>query len=154
MSSHSTELYYSRLAHLKRALSDEMYKRKKNKKKFTPNQLIMINFINNVTKKAIFHIKDKKIILRKGWGDGKGIKGTGFQHILEKHYCKGCPGEITLNDILNMDLVISRGILLNDEGVTNTDNIVYRYIKGPQQYNVILKYENENELVVSFYSID
>lgn len=143
-----SQLYQQRLAKLKRELSIEVTKRKKKKKKFTPNQLIMINFINNVTKNATFYIKDMKIILRKGH------TGAGFQHILEKHYCNECPGRITLSDILNMDLIIQRGLKLNSVGVTNPDNIVINYKNRDKEHNIILKSENENELVVSFYSID
>ncbi|RXK11131.1 hypothetical protein [Halarcobacter bivalviorum] len=143
-----SQLYQQRLAKLKRELSIEVTKRKKKKKKFTPNQEIMINFINNVTKNATFYIKDMKIILRKGH------TGAGFQHILEKHYCNECPGRITLSDILNMDLIIQRGLKLNSVGVTNPDNIVINYKNRDKEHNIILKSENENELVVSFYSID
>ncbi|WP_321469294.1 hypothetical protein [Halarcobacter sp.] len=143
-----SQLYQQRLAKLKRELSIEVTKRKKKKKKFTPNQQIMINFINNVTKNATFYIKDMKIILRKGH------TGAGFQHILEKHYCNECPGRITLSDILNMDLIIQRGLKLNSVGVSNPDNIVINYKNRDKEHNIILKSENENELVVSFYSID
>ncbi|WP_404317005.1 hypothetical protein [Malaciobacter canalis] len=143
-----SQLYQQRLAKLKRELSIEVTKRKKKKKKFTPNQQIMINFINNVTKNATFYIKDMKIILRKGHS------GAGFQHILEKHYCNECPGRITLSDILNMDLIIQRGLKLNSVGVTNPDNIVINYKNRGKEHNIILKSEKENELVVSFYSID
>lgn len=89
-----------------------------------------------------------KIILRKG------DAGAGFQHILEKHYCNECPGRITLSDILNMDLIIQRGLKLNSVGVTNSDNIVINYKNRDKEHNIILKSEKENELVVSFYSID
>ena len=147
-------LYNQRLSTLKKELAQETAIRKKKKKKFTPNQQIMINFINNVTNNAIFNIKNMKIILRKGWGDGKGVEGGGFQHILEKHYCKNCPGAITLQDILNMDLIISKGIELNEVGVSGSNNRVFRYMRGLIKHNIILKSESENELVVSFYSID
>ncbi|AXX86924.1 hypothetical protein AMRN_1179 [Malaciobacter marinus] len=143
-----SQLYQQRLAKLKRELSIEVTKRKKKKKKFTPNQQIMIDFINNVTKNATFYIKDMKIILRKGHS------GAGFQHILEKHYCNECPGKITLSDILNMDLIIQRGLKLNSVGVTNPDNIVINYKNRDKEHNIILKSEKENELVVSFYSIN
>jgi len=147
-------LYNQRLSTLKKELALETAKRRKKKKKFTPNQQIMIDFINNVTTNAVFNIKNMKIILKKGWGDGKGIQGAGFQHILEKHYCKSCPGEITLQDILNIDLIISKGIELNKVGVSGSTNRVFRYIRGLVQHNIILKSEIENELVVSFYSIN
>jgi hypothetical protein len=147
-------LYQQRLAKLKRDLAYETAKRKKRKKKFTSNQKIMIDFINNVTKNAIFHIRDMKIILKKGWGDGLGIEGGGFQHILEKHYCQNCPGEISLIDILNMDLVVQKGLKLNKVGVSNSNNIVFNYKNREKEHNIILKSDHNNELVVSFYSID
>lgn len=149
-----SQLYQQRISKLKRELSAEILKRKKRKKKFTLNQQIMIDFINAKTKNATFYIKNMKIILRKGWGDGKGIKGAGFQHILEKHYCENCPGEITLMDILNMDLVVQRGLKLNTVGVTNNTNIVFHYKNREKEHKIVLKSEKENELVVSFYSTD
>lgn len=147
-------LYQKRLADLKKELSKEKEKRKKTKKKFTKNQQIMIDFINNVTKNATFDIKGIKIILRKGWGDGKGIKGSGFQHILEKHYCKGCEGELTLSDILNMDLVAQKGIELNTVGVSNPDNKVIKLKDSRFNHKLVLKQESANELVVTYYSMD
>lgn len=108
----------------------------------------MINFINAVTKNAIFNINGTKIILRKGTSSG------GFIHILEKHFCKNCPGEITLDDIINIDLVMQRGLKLNNIGVSNPNNIVLNYKHGNKEHNLILKEDKDNELVISFYSID
>lgn len=143
-----SNLYNQRLAQLKKELSTEIKKRKKNKKKFTDNQQIMINFINAVTNNAIFNINGTKIILRKGTSSG------GFIHILEKHFCKNCPGEITLDDIINIDLIIQRGLKLNNIGVSNPNNIVLNYKRGNKEHNLILKEEKDNELVISFYSVD
>ena len=143
-----SNLYNQRLARLKRELSEEIQKRKKKKKKFTPNQQIMIDFINAVTKNAIFTINETKIILRKGTSSG------GFIHILEKHFCKNCPGEITLDDIINIDLVMQRGLKLNNVGVSNPNNIVLNYKHGNKEHNLVLKQEKDNELIISFYSID
>ncbi len=148
-----SSLYQQRLAKLKRELSEEIKRRKKKKKKFTANQQIMISFINNVTPNATFFIKDMRIVLRKGWGDGKGKKGAGFQHILEKHYCKGCSGEITLSDILNMDLVAQNGIELNKVGVSNAENKVLQYISSRFNHKLVLKRENNDELVITFYRV-
>ncbi len=146
-------LYHQRLTRLKKELSEEVKKRKKKRKKFTANQLVMIDFINGVTPNATFFIKDMKIVLKKGWSDGKSGKGAGFKHILEKHYCKGCDGELTLSDILNIDLVAQHGIELQKVGVSNPKNKVLHYISERFNHKLVLRRENENELVVTFYAL-
>jgi hypothetical protein len=82
------------------------------------------------------------------------VSSFGFLHILEKHFCKNCPGEITLDDIINIDLVMQRGLKLINIGVSNPNNIVLNYKRGNKEHNLILKEEKNNELVISFYSID
>jgi len=141
-------LYANRLQRLRKELSEEIKHRKKRKKKFTNNQQIMIDFINGVTKKAIFIINSRKIILKRG------NQKYGFQHILEKHYCLDCDGKITLRDILNIDLTILRGIVLNTEGVSNTNNIVFFYLKGAISYKLVMREEKNNEIVVSYYTVN
>lgn len=138
-------IYSERLAQLKREVVT--IKQQQKKKPFKPNQIIMINFINGVTKKAIFIINEMKIILEVG--DDK----KGFQHILITHFCRGCPGEINVRDILNIDMIISKGFRLNEVGVTNNDLVVYQYMKGQAQYKLVLKPMINNSLVVTMYSI-
>jgi len=142
--------FQAHLSHLKRDIQEETYKRKKKKRKFKPNQKIMIDFINSVTTSAKFEINGIKIALRVG------TVFSGFTHFLEKHYCKNCPGELTMHDILNMDLVISKGLKLNTVGVSNPDNIVYNYKNRDKEHNIVLKPSryDEDEYVVSFYSVD
>lgn len=140
-------LYSQRLSILKKELSIEIQKRKKKKKKFTHNQLVMIDFVNGVTKEAFFVIKDMNIILRKG-DDNKG-----FKHIIQRHYCSGCNGELSMLDILNFDLFLQRAIKLTNEGVTNNKLEVFQYIKGLKNYKIILKNESKNRFVVTFYSV-
>ena len=140
-------LYSERLAHLKKEIAIERAKRKKRKKKFTQNQIIMIEFINGITKEAVFNIRNIKVVLRRG--DAK----KGFEHILLKHYCSGCPGEIGMLDILNFDLYLQRAIQLNQAGVSNTNLSVYQYIKGLQSYKIVLKESINGEFVVTFYAV-
>jgi len=140
-------VYSENLIRLKREISEEISKRKKKKKKFTSNQLTMIKFINGEFKQAEFFIKGMNIILKKG--DEK----KGFIHIL-KHYCHGCRGEITTRDILNFDLYLQRAVKLYEEGVTSNELLVYKYMKGQNQYKIILKENSENSFIVSFYAVD
>jgi len=105
----------------------------------------MIDFIVGLNKEARFSIKDKIVVLRKG--DSK----KGFQHILERHYCSGCPGELLLNDILKFDLYLQRAIKLSENGVTNKKLEVYEYIKNQKNFKIVLKKEDDENYVVTFY---
>lgn len=138
-------IYSERLARLKREIV--ALKQQQKKRAFKPNQIIMLNFINGVTKKAIFNINKMEIILE--IGDDK----KGFQHILITHYCGGCPGELDARDIINIDMIISKGFRLNEVGVTNKDLVVYQYMKGQAQYKLVLKPMANNSLVVTMYSV-
>lgn len=140
-------LYSERLAKLKKEIAVEKLKRKKRKKKFTDNQILTIDFINGLTNNATFMINGMKVVLYVG--DTK----KGFKHILEQHYCSGCKGEITMLDILNFDIHLSRAMKLNEEGVSNNFLDVYYYIKGLSRYKIILNKESEGNFVVSYYHV-
>lgn len=138
-------IYSERLNHLKKEIAIEAAKRHKKKKKFTPNQQIMINFIHGVTSKAIFSIKNMTVVLEKG------DENKGFVHILLEHY-QTKKGKLTMDDIINFDLYLAKSIKLNEEGVTNKNLEVYQYFKGTNQYRTVLK-KKSDYLVVTFYSI-
>lgn len=138
-------LYSERLNHLKKEIAIEAAKRRKKKKKFTPNQQIMIDFINGVTAKAVFSIKNMTVVLEKG----DEIKG--FMHILLEHY-QTQKGKLTMDDIINFDLYLAQSIKLNEEGVTNQNLEVYQYFKGLNQYKTVLK-KMSDHLVVTFYRV-
>ena len=115
-------IYSERLAKLKKEIKAIESARKK--KRWKPNQKIIIDYINGVTKQAEFIINTQKIILK----DGDSNKG--FIHIIERHYCRGCPGELDAIDIINLSEVISRGIKLNDIGISNKKLNVYQLNKN------------------------
>ncbi len=137
-------IYSERLATLKKEIKAI---RGKKSKKFKKDQQIMINFINGVTTHACFVVGTQTIILYKG--DEK----KGFQHILEKHFCKGCPGSLTAMEILNMTDIVKQGILLANQGVSNKELIVYQKIKGMNHYKLVLKPEKNGDFVVTMYSV-
>jgi hypothetical protein len=137
-------LYWERLTRLR---SEITIIKQKRKKKFKKDQQIMIDFINGVTEYALFDVGDVKIYLRRG--DEK----KGFEHILLRHYCAGCPGELSTMDILNMIDVVKRGIKLATVGVSNDHLIVYKQIKGMDQLKLVLKPIGENKLVVTLYRL-
>ena len=119
----------------------------KKKKRWKKNQKIMIDFIHAVTKKAEFSINGQQVTLLIG------DENKGFRHIIEKHYCSGCPGEITTMDILNIADIVERGIKLANEGVTNGNLIVYKKMKGIRHHKLVLKPIKNGNLVVTMYSI-
>jgi len=137
-------LYWQRLTRLRSEIAMIMQKRKK---KFKKDQQIVIDFINGVTEYAVFDIENTKIYLRRG--DRK----KGFEHILLRHYCVGCPGELSTMDILNMIDVVKRGIKLANVGVNNNHLIVYKQIKGMNQLKLVLKPISDNKLVVTLYRL-
>ena len=129
-------IYSERLAKLKKEIKAIESARKK--KRWKPNQKIIIDYINGVTKQAEFIINTQKIILK----DGDSNKG--FIHIIERHYCRGCPGELDAIDIINLSEVISRGIKLNDIGISNKKLNVYQLNKNGKILKVVL---NQSGLV-------
>lgn len=118
------------------------------KKKLNKNQKVMIKFINGINSNAIFEVNGKKIIL------SKGSKTRGFQHIIEKHYCKGCPGELSTMDILNIADVAIKGITLANEGVSTPDLKVKKLQKSQNDYRLVMKEIDTNNLVITYYTID
>jgi len=135
-------IYSERLARLRKEISLIASKRKK---KFKRNQKIMIDFINAVTSYAEFKVDSKKIFLRVG--DDK----KGFRHILEKHYCKGCKGEVTTKEILNIIDIVERGIKLNEVGNINSDLVVYQ--RTDTQHKLVLKPIDEDAYIVTMYGL-
>ena len=138
-------IYSERLAKLKKEIKAIESARKK--KRWKPNQKIIIDYINGVTKQAEFIINTQKIILK----DGDSNKG--FIHIIESHYCRGCPGELDAIDIINLSEVISRGIKLNDIGISNKKLNVYQLNKNGKILKVVLNPNSFGELVVTYYNV-
>ena len=136
-------VYSERLAILKKDIV--VIRKKLKKKKFKKDQQIIINFINGVTSFAEFEVNSRKIVLRVG--DDK----KGFRHILEKHYCKGCPGEINTMEILNIIDIIKRGVKLENTGVTNNNLVVY--LRTDTQHKLVLKPIRDEEFVITMYGI-
>jgi len=138
-------LYSEKLATLKREFKQIQDSQRKPLKL---NQKIIYDFVNGVTKNAEFDLNGLSVILKKG--DAK----KGFMHILLKHYSTNCVGCITAKDILNMSIMIERGIKLNQEGVSNQSLVVYRHMKNGVNHNIVLKKEIDDKLVVTMYSLD
>jgi hypothetical protein len=133
-------IYSEQLAKLKKEIKDIESNRKK--KRWKPNQKIMIDFINGVTEKAIFSVKGKVLVLETGHA------GFGFKKIVLKHYNSN---DLSALDIVNIAEVFERGITLNEEGVSDNDNTVYSHIKDSKKRLLVTGENLLGEIVVSYY---
>jgi hypothetical protein len=136
-------LYFKRLTKLRQEINNILSKKKKKPNK---EQRIMIDFINGKTKQAVFKFDNITITLFTG--DEK----KGFKHILLRHYCNRCKGEISATDIMNFIVIYKKGMRLANKGVSNSNLTVYYYKKGLNSYKLVLKKVNEDSFVVTFYS--
>lgn len=132
--------YSEKLSHLRREL--ETIQKKRKKKRWKPNQKKMIDLINGVTETAVFIIRGEKIVLMSG--DSK----KGFRHIVEGHYH---PNDLRAIDIVNIAETFDRGIKLAKEGVSDKDLDVYMFLKGDDNFRLVLKEKNEESWVITFY---
>ncbi len=133
-------LYSERLAHLKREIQSNQSNRKK--KRWKPNQKIMIDFINGVTNKAVFQVKGKTLLLKQG------NESFGFKKIIVKHYNSN---DLSALDIVNISEVFERGITLNEEGVSDNDNTVYNHTKDGKKRLLVTGKNELGEIVISYY---
>ena len=111
-------------------------------RQFKPHQQAVYNFVMNPNKSVEFEINDYIVVLFKG------NDGIGFRHILLRHYCSGCDGEITSRDILNIGNVIKNDITLP----AHKGRIKFIQTKNDKKYTVIVKPKSNNKLIFNFFS--
>jgi len=109
---------------------------------FKSHQQAVYDFVMQSKKSIEFEINDYIIVLFVG------NDGIGFRHILLRHYCSGCNGEITARDILNIGNVIKNDIELE----AHKGRIRFIQSKNGKKYTVILKKKSENKLIFNFFS--
>ena len=137
-------LYSERLATLKKDF--KLMKDRKGKKPFTKHQQLVYNLVQGISKVAKLDIGNITIELKRG------DENKGLEHILLRHFCSGCPGEIEAKDILNIADIIKRGIRLNKIGVSNSDLIVYQQFKGANRHKLVLKPIENGNFVITLYN--
>ncbi len=130
--------YKNNLSKLKKEIKEI---KKKKKKKFKRKQQDMIHFIHNIARIEI-EILGKKILLKHGNLE------YGFKHILNKHYNKN---DLATIDILNFFSIVKKVAKLNEHGVTNPCNDVYKASYINKEYKIIV-HKQRNE-IVTFYRI-
>jgi len=107
-----------------------------------PHQEAVFNFIMNPSVAVEFEINGYTIVLFKG------NDGIGFRHILLRHFCSGCDGEITARDILNIGNVINNDVEV--PGKKGRINFIQN--KNGLKYTVVLKVKEDGKLIFNFFS--
>ncbi len=87
--------YYIRLQKLQKDFKEIKIK-KANKWEFKPHQQAMYDFVMQSKRSTTFTINEYTITVNVG------NENFGFMHIILRHFCDGCDGEITAKDILNI----------------------------------------------------
>ena len=135
------EIYFQRLQQIQREFK-AIKSRLPSSRSFKRHQEAVYKFVMNPSKSVEFEINNYIIILFVG------NDGIGFKHILLRHYCDGCDGEITARDILNIGNVIKNDIELD----AHKGRIKFIQNKDNKKYTVILKKKSENRLIFNFFS--
>jgi len=122
----------------------------KKKNKLTSDQESVYKFIMGDTKKAQFTVKDINISF------GKGNKREGLKHILLRHYCEGCDGEIRARDILNIGNIIKNGnpiaTIETDSYNSNNGLTGYTQEKAGHIYKLIINEKGHISQIITTYS--
>jgi len=135
------DIYFQRLQKLQKEFKG-IKSRLGSNRSFKPHQKAVYDFVMQSKKEIEFKINDYTVVLFKG------NDGIGFKHILLRHYCSGCDGEITARDILNIGNVIKNDIILE----TYNNRIKFIQYKNDKKYTVIAKRKDGNKLVFNFFS--
>lgn len=134
--------YYKRLQQLQNDFKAIKIK-KANKWEFKPHQQAIYDFVMQSKRSAIFTIDDYTITIKVG------NENFGFMHILLRHFCVGCDGEITAKDILNIGYVIKNKIIVPSK---RKGRINFIQTKDNERYTVVLTEQNPNDLIFTFFS--
>ena len=134
-------LYFQRLQQLQEEFKTIKAKLPSNRN-LKPHQQAVYDFVVHSKKSVEFEINGYIIVLFVGNG------GIGFKHILLRHYCSGCDGEVTAKDILNIGNVIKNDI----EIPAKKGRTKFIQNKGDKKYTVILKKKEANKLIFNFFS--
>ena len=118
-------------------------KRLPSNRQLKPHQQAVYDFVIHSKSSIEFEINEHVVVLYVG------DEGHGFMHILIRHYCNGCDGEITSNDILNIGNVIKNDIELPSK----KGRLQFIQHKDGKKYTVILKKNKKNnKLIFNFFS--
>jgi len=137
----NTEIYNERFQKLQLEFK-AIKKRLTSGNTFKPHQQAVYDFVIKSKSSTEFEINHYIIVLIVG------NEGFGFKHILLRHYCPGCDGEVTAKDILNIGNIIANDIEL--PGQRGRLNFIQN--KNNKKYTVVLKKKSENRLIFNFFS--
>lgn len=144
--SNAISVYASRLAQLKKELSDIQIDLRQNKKQFNENQQKVYDFVTGKKSLIQFNIEHKQYFIKIG------DESKGFMHILLKHYGGECKeGKLTARNILNIATTIKLGSPYTSKknGYISISNEFDKI-----RYIIILNQDTNGCWVVSYYSVD
>lgn len=134
-------MYYKRLQQLQQEFKAIKANLPKNRE-FKPHQQAVYDFVIHSKSSVEFEINGYVIVLYTG------NEEIGFKHILLRHYCSGCDGEVTAKDILNIGNVIKNDVELE----AHKGRVKFIQNKDGKKYTVILKKKSQNRLIFNFFS--
>jgi len=115
-----------------------------NNRALKPHQEAVFNFVMNPSVAVEFPVIHYTLVLYKG-----DYYGLGFSHILLRHFCNGCDGEITAKDILNLGNIIANDCEV--PGKKGRLNFIQN--KNGKKYTLVVKpKDNGNKLVLNYFS--
>ena len=135
--------YYIRLQKLQKDFKEIKIK-KANKWEFKPHQQAMYDFVMQSKRSTTFTINEYTITINVG------NENFGFMHIILRHFCDGCDGEITAKDILNIGYVIKNNITVPSKKKGRVNFIQTK--ENGEKYTVVLTKQNPNDLIFTFFS--
>ena len=135
--------YFKRLQKLQKDFKDIKIK-KANKWEFKPHQQAMYDFVMHSQRSTTFPINDYTVTVNVG------NENFGFMHIILRHFCYGCDGEITAKDILNIGYVIKNNITVPSKKKDRVNFIQTK--ENGEKYTVVLTKQNPNDLIFTFFS--
>lgn len=133
--------YLKRLNRLRREITKIV---KSNKKTPKEHHNAIVKFVK-APKSTTFMVNDINVTI------SPGDKRKGFKHILLRHYCEGCEGEITARDIYTIGNIIANGRELTDYELKDNSLMGYAQRKNDEEYKLLLKKRTKDELVITMF---
>jgi len=138
--------YLERLYKFREDIKSIRARLKKKKKILSANQELIASMISTSKNSAILNINGIRIQF------STGCKKHGLKHILLRHFCEGCEGEVSAMDIISLERFLQQ----NDR-FTSSDNSKYGYNYKKDEnnkYRLLLFKDVNADGVLTVYKLD